>query len=202
MEWKWNIIRQTNDLIVIRLSNTATNNFVRWKDIFENYNNNNKIFITSFINILSKTNLFYEYYIEFSPTTFDMIDSVIFEFVLIKTTGFAPKADIITFGKEKINTNSNKIIWFPNPSNSAILIVPCFNHLFPIDDYIHIGTFMRSSNIKQKYNLILMMFEIYFNELAQHPNIKLWLSTHGKGVGWLHIRIDKTPKYITFTPYK
>lgn len=29
MEWKWNIIRQTNDLIVIRLSNTATNNFVR-----------------------------------------------------------------------------------------------------------------------------------------------------------------------------
>lgn len=112
-----------------------------------------------------------------------MIDSVIFEFVLIKTNGFAPKADIITFGKEKINTNSNKIIWFLNPTNSAILVVPCFNHLFPFDDYIHIGTFMCSSNIKQKFNLVQSIFEIYFDQLAQHPNIKLWLSTHGKSVG-------------------
>jgi len=43
MEWKWNIIRHTNDLIVIRLLNTTTNNFVRWNDIFENFNK--KIFI-------------------------------------------------------------------------------------------------------------------------------------------------------------
>jgi hypothetical protein len=200
MKWKWNIIRQTNDLMVIRLSNTLTKNFVRWNDIFENFTN--KIFITSFINILLKSNPFEEYYIEFNPTTFDMIDSVIFEFVLIKTTGFSLKADIITFGVEKINTNSNKIIWFPNPSNSAILVVPCFNNLFPIDDYIHIGTFMRSSNIKQKLNLVQSMFKIYFNELALRPNKKLWLSTHGKGVGWLHIRIDKMPKYITNNPYK
>jgi len=41
-----------------------------------------------------------------------MIDSVIFEFVLIKTTGFSSKADIITFGVEKINKNSNDIIGF------------------------------------------------------------------------------------------
>lgn len=131
-----------------------------------------------------------------------MIDTVTFEFVLIKTTGFSSKTYIITFGVEKINKNSNDIIWFPNPSNSSILVVPCFNHLFSINDYIHIGTFMRSSNIKQKYNLVQSMFEIYFNELALQPNKKLWFSTHGKGVGWLHIRIDKPPKYITHKPYK
>lgn len=200
MEWKWNIIKQTNDLLVIRLSNETTNNFIKWIDIFDNFTN--KIFISSFINILSKTNQFDEYYLEFSPTTSNQINSDIFEFVLIKTSGFTLKADIFPFGVEKINKNSNQIIWFPNPSNSAVLVVPCFNHLFPIDDYIHIGTFMRSSNINQKFNLVITMFKIYFNELLSEPNKKLWLSTHGKGVGWLHIRIDQIPKYITYKPYK
>jgi hypothetical protein len=200
MEWKWNIIKKTNDLIVIRLSNETTNNFIKWEDIF--YNFTNKIFISSFINILSVTNSFDEYYLEFSPTTRNQINSDIFEFVLIKTSGFSLKADIISFGVEKINKNSNQIIWFPNPSNSAVLVVPCFNHLFPIDNYIHIGTFMRSSNINQKFNLVITMFKIYFNELSSEPNKKLWLSTHGKGVGWLHIRIDQIPKYITNNLYK
>lgn len=201
LNWKWKIIDQTNDLIVFRLLNTMTNYFLSWKDIFDNLNTN-KIFIHNFINILSKINPFDEYYLEFNPTSFDYIDSNLFEFVLIKTNGFSQSPDIISFGIEKINNNSNKIIWFPNLSNSSILVVPCFNHLYPIDDYIHIGKFMRSSNMNQKFNLVLSMFEIYFNQLSLRPNKKLWLSTHGKNVGWLHIRIDQIPKYITYKSYK
>ncbi|KAG5175495.1 hypothetical protein JKP88DRAFT_283448 [Tribonema minus] len=30
----------------------------------------------------------------------------------------------------------------------------------------------------------------------------IWLSTAGMGVHWLHARIDLTPKYYTYTPYK
>ena len=197
---EWHIVKHTKDLILFRLLNTTTNNFISWKDILDNFTN--KIFLSSLINILSEKNPFDEYYLEFNPTSFNHINSDIFEFVLIKTYGFSSKADMITFGIEKINKNSNQIIWFPNPSNSAILVVPCFNHLFPIDDYTHIGTFMRSSNINQKINLVIKMFEIYFNELSSKPNKKLWLSTHGKGVGWLHVRIDLIPKYITYKSYK
>jgi len=52
MEMKCNIFKHTADLIVFRLSNTNTNNFINWKDIFKIFTN--KIFIHSFINILSK----------------------------------------------------------------------------------------------------------------------------------------------------
>lgn len=61
---------------------------------------------------------------------------------------------------------------------------------------------MRSQNIKQKFNLINSMFKTYLNKLTFQPNKKLWLSTHGKGVSWLHVRIDKTPKYIMCKEYR
>ena len=30
----------------------------------------------------------------------------------------------------------------------------------------------------------------------------LWLSTSGLGVNWLHVRLDKAPKYYSFQPFK
>jgi len=200
MNYQWVITEQNYDYIVFKLINNLTNQYASWKDVFEIYNN--ELFIDSIIKILSETNRFNEYYIEFNPTTFNQINVILFEFVLIRTGGFRINADIVTFGSDLLNTNSNEIIWFPNPSNTSLLITPCYNHLYPINDYIHIGKFMRSQNYLQKKNLIIKMFELYLKELAKQPNLKLWLSTHGKGVAWLHIRIDKTPKYISWIPYK
>lgn len=31
---------------------------------------------------------------------------------------------------------------------------------------------------------------------------KLWLSTSGLGVSWLHVRVDSVPKYYNFEEYK
>jgi hypothetical protein len=31
---------------------------------------------------------------------------------------------------------------------------------------------------------------------------KIWISTIELGVSWLHVRIDSTPKYYHYTPYK
>lgn len=200
MEWQWNIIKKHDDYIIVRLINTKTKQFVNWNRVKENYSNNT--FIDSFIKLLSEFNPFDEFYIEFNPITFNSMDYIVFEFVLIKTSGFASNPDINTFGIERLNTNSNDIIWFPNPSNTALLVVPCYNHNYPIQEYTHIGKFIKSSNIKQKRNLIKKMFELYFELLKQQPENKLWLSTHGKGVGWLHIRIDKIPRYISWNPYK
>ena len=30
----------------------------------------------------------------------------------------------------------------------------------------------------------------------------LWLNTAGGGVAWLHVRLDSTPKYYQFAPYR
>lgn len=199
MEWLWSIVYQDTSNIVIRLKSKLTHDYAKWSDVFIKYND--PILINGLIKILSNTS-FDEYYMEFNPTTLEQSNSTEFEFILIKTNGFSSKADLITFGIKKINTNSNDIIIFPNLSNSTLLVVPCFNNLFPTNDYIHIGKFMRSQNIKQKFNLINSMFKTYLNELTFQPNKKLWLSTHGKGVSWLHVRIDKTPKYIMCKEYR
>ena len=200
LQWQWVLMDKTNNYIIYRLKNNFTNLFVSWKDVFENYMD--KLFINNFITILSQFNPFNEYFIEFCPTILNKINFTIFEFVLVKTSGFATNADIITFGSNLLDTNTNKIIWFPNPSNSSMLIVPCYNHSFPINDYIHMGTFMCSQNQLQKKNLIITMFELYLKELSRQTDKKLWLSTHGKGVAWLHVRIDKIPKYISWDTYK
>jgi len=30
---------------------------------------------------------------------------------------------------------------------------------------------------------------------------RLWISTAGGGVAWLHVRLDSSPKYYGFRPY-
>lgn len=199
MEIKWDI-KDEHYQIIINLIDTKTDKFVNWDYIKKNYSNDK--FIGSFINLLTTLNTFDSYYIEFSPTIFNSLDHVTFQFVLTKTGGFSSTPDIHTFGIEKLNTNTDDIIWFPNPSNTALLVVPCYNQSFPMDDYIHIGKFMKSSNIKQKQNLVIKIFELYFEMLEQNQTKKLWLSTHGKGVAWLHVRIDTIPRYITHINYK
>ena len=61
---------------------------------------------------------------------------------------------------------------------------------------------MRSSNLEQQLFLFSTVFAQYFTELKKNKNKLLWLSTHGKGVAWLHFRIDDSPKYISYIPYK
>lgn len=203
MSWKWHpIVKIHHDCILVKLLNVKTNEYAKYLDIKENYSNIK--FINYFIKLFMELDYFDEFYIEFNPIIFNLIDNIEFEFVLIKTSGFASEPDMNSFGVDNLNTNSNDIIWFPNPSNTALLIVPCFNHGHPMEEYIHIGKFIKSSNIcqKQKQNLIIKMFELYFELGKKDPGKKLWLSTHGKGVGWLHIRIDKIPRYITWNPYK
>lgn len=204
MGWKWNIDIIHDDCILVKLLNVKTNEYVKYLDIKKNYLNIK--FINYFIKLFTEFDYFDEFYIEFNPMIFNLVDNIEFEFVLIKTSGFASEPDMNSFGIDKLNTNTNTndIIWFPNPSNTALLVVPCYNHNNLIKEYIHIGKFIKSSNIdnKQKQNLIIKMFELYFELGKKEPNKKLWLSTHGKGVGWLHIRIDKIPRYIAWNPYK
>ena len=60
---------------------------------------------------------------------------------------------------------------------------------------------MSSANSQQKNIIINCAFGTYYNELNKLTNKKLWLSTHGKGVLWLQIRIDQSPKYISWNQY-
>jgi hypothetical protein len=142
------------------------------------------------------------YFLEFKPVSWDLLGETFFEYVIIKTSGFIRKTDIITFGESNLNTNTNNIYTFYNLSKSSILISPCYNHNYNINIYNNIGTFMRSLNLEQQFLLFVTVFTQYLTQLKKNQNKLLWLSTHGKGVAWLHFRIDNSPKYISYPYYK
>jgi hypothetical protein len=199
---KWILITQCDEYRVYRI--VKNDIYLTWKDVLDDMIVQDDNFVTSFIQILEK-NPFTEYYIEFVPTSLSNYNNTIFEFVLIKTTGFGKKADIKSFGADRLDTNSNQITIFPNPSNTALLICPCYNHKNNPSTYIHIGNFINSSNTNQEQKVLLFdkTFSAFGEQLKKINSEKsLWLSTHGKGVSWLHIRIDLIPRYISWNKYK
>ncbi len=39
-------------------------------------------------------------------------------------------------------------------------------------------------------------------KLSEKPDEKIWMSTCGTGIYWLHLRLDTKPKYYTYTDYR
>lgn len=187
-----------NNFIVYRIIEDKS--YLTYVKFYESIRSSPKL-IYDIISIL-KSNIFKSYYLEFNPVSWNLLQERIFEFVIIKTSGFISKTDIITFGESNINTNSNNIYIFKNLSKKSVLISPCYNHNYNINIYNNIATFMRTSNLKQQFLLFSTVFSQYILQLKNNQNKLLWLSTHGKGVAWLHVRIDDSPKYISFSSYK
>jgi hypothetical protein len=65
--------------------------------------------------------------------------------------------------------------------------------------YSHLASFMRNVPRDQ----LLAFWRVVGAEMGKAIGTeKRWLSTHGLGVYWLHVRIDSRPKYYHFLPYK
>lgn len=85
---------------------------------------------------------------------------------------------------------------FLNLGGDARLIAPC-----PQSDseyYTQIGTFVRNAPHEQMDALWQLTARQMLDTIGTEP---LWLSTNGLGVSWLHIRIDRRPKYYQTQKY-
>lgn len=107
------------------------------------------------------------------------------------------------FEKLKPNTRAYRnyfttepVVDFPNLGKNATLIVPC-----PIaadTAYTHLGRFSGQAPTDQQ---LALWKRVGVLGLAQLSDKKLWISTHGLGVFWLHIRLDTYPKYYHYKNY-
>jgi len=86
---------------------------------------------------------------------------------------------------------------FTNLDKTCILISPKKRSNISTEVYANIGTFMKAAPIAQIDNL----FKIVAKEVLKKPFENIWVSTHGHGVGWLHIRIDSKPKYLNWVNF-
>ena len=82
------------------------------------------------------------------------------------------------------------IVYFKNLTGDAMLIVPV-----PVlgKNYRYIKDFIDNASVKQQKELWRTVAIQAKKMLKTHRQI--WISTHGRGVPYLHVRIDITPKY-------
>ena len=94
---------------------------------------------------------------------------------------------------------SEPVAAFPNIGGDAILVVP--KPLAGATTYGHLGAFLRTAPEKQQHALLQTLGRATEDSLQQ-PSSRLWISTAGLGVPWLHVRLDSRPKYYRYQPYR
>lgn len=125
--------------------------------------------------------------------------SRLFEFVLVdcpQLARLAPEPDAFVTHFKTAGPGKAATV-FPNLGGDAILIAP--TPQAPLDAYGHLAAFVRFAPVGQRDEFWRIVGEAIGGHLGDRP---LWLSTNGLGVTWLHVRLDRRPKYYTFEPYR
>ena len=122
-----------------------------------------------------------------------------FEFVLLEANRFADRrSDSLTYSNYfDSETPQLGAVAFKNLSGDAMLIVP--TPQTKRDIYGHLAAFVRGASAVQLQEFWGLVATRVCEQMDSKP---LWLSTAGGGVAWLHARIDSSPKYYGYAPYR
>jgi hypothetical protein len=97
---------------------------------------------------------------------------------------------------------------FANLGGDARLIVPRPLRGVAADAYGHFAAFVRRAPADQAHALLARIGAEAQAALAgSSPEASaedppLWINTNGAGVAWLHVRLDRTPKYYQHAPFR
>ena len=96
----------------------------------------------------------------------------------------------------------DRVVSFPNLGNDALLIVPCNEVPDSPNIYMHVANFVRMAPDDQ----IKIFWREVVHQMSRRLKAKrgkrLWLSTCGLGIFYLHVRLDNSPKYYSYLPYR
>ena len=120
-----------------------------------------------------------------------------FEFAVLYSPELDRVPDRVTFAEFFETMEPGGVGEFPNLGGDAIMIVPS-----PVDEtssYSHLSSFLNSAPYSQRHSLWKMIGSAVNRSISAEP---LWLNTAGGGVSWLHVRLDRRPKYYVYSPYR
>lgn len=155
-------------------------------------------FVDAFIHVLAEAP--YEaFYFETPPLSRRGLSEA-FEFVLIDSPGLAGLEPDPREFREHFDSPgvSGGITVFPNLGRDAVLVAPC--PVEPARDYAHLAVFVRNAPTEQQRALWWRVGEAARECLTEEDPV--WISTSGDGVAWLHVRLDRYPKYYNHAPYR
>lgn len=148
----------------------------------------NPKFRKEIINIL-KTSKFQEYLFQCDK----LIPNKYFAFTLIDYPALSSKNNLCDYDAFAEHfTNACKVCVFSNLGKNAILISPNYknNKNTNTTDYKTIASYFKSASDTDLNRLLKTIGENVYEGC--------YLSTHGLGVNYLHVRIEKTPKYYVY----
>jgi hypothetical protein len=108
-------------------------------------------------------------------------------------------ADVAPFAGPLAGNRAPAVCAFPNLGGDAELVVPA-----PGDDpvgYPHLAAFLRRAPGPQVHALWRELGRAVQRWLATRGT-RVWVSTAGLGVAWLHLRLDSRPKYVKWAAYR
>lgn len=121
---------------------------------------------------------------------------------------YVSRQNYSSFQEHFNKSRDNQVVSFPNLRGDANLIVPIpkrdnnwdcgYNEKL---NYINISKFTENAPTEQQWAFWQEVGNKMSENLNNSNNAK-WLSTHGLGVYYLHVRIDSEPKYYQHQEYK
>mmetsp|Transcript_11680 Transcript_11680/g.20034 ORF Transcript_11680/g.20034 Transcript_11680/m.20034 type:complete len:320 (+) Transcript_11680:230-1189(+) len=141
---------------------------------------------------------------EFTPMSLADVESYHHaKFCVMKTRKLHPEPDFVAFEKQFETSLDGHTASFWNLGNDAMLVVP-----LPTKDkldFADLSNFLRYTNHEEGFGLRDKLFqsvgEALKTGLESQTHRKLWLSTSGSGVAYLHVRLDTRPKYYSNKQY-
>jgi len=123
-----------------------------------------------------------------------------YEYVAIRSDGLEQlHPDARAFdSKFRAASSSRSVVSFRNLGGDAFLVVP--KPISSLESYGHIATFVRSAPIGQRQDLFQTLGSAISDVLGENDK-RIWVSTSGLGVPWVHIRLDSYPKYYQHEAY-
>lgn len=122
-----------------------------------------------------------------------------YEHVVIRSdalAGLPPEPDAF---EEKFVSTGRGVASFRNLGGDALLIAP--RPLAAWSAYGHLAAFVRGAPEGQRHELFQTLARA-LRHVLRICDGRLWTSTAGLGVPWLHLRIDSFPKYYNHAPYR
>jgi len=133
---------------------------------------------------------------ETPPITVDTLGRE-FEFVLVDDPFLETEPEPGVFGPYFDGAPREVLaLAVPNLGRTARLVVP--RGVANDSAYVHLKSFLRHAPAGQVHQLWQCVATTVRQELSRS---RLWVSTAGGGVSWLHVRIEHEPKYYSYRPY-
>ena len=141
---------------------------------------------------------------ETPPITRDTIDDREYEHVVKPARnldGVTAEPEVFDEHLSKACAASASVATFPNLGGDAMLVSPCKDARLVDNDGAHFASFLRGAPREMSHELLRAVGVAVEARVAKEPKTPVWVSTSGSGVSWLHVRLDRAPKYYTFEPY-